>query len=150
MPDLAIISSALSSIKAATDIAKLIKDSGTSLEQAEIKLKIADLIGSLADAKMEIATIQTDLITKDQEILELQNQLKLQKLVEWDKPYYWVIDGDTKDGPFCQQCYDKDKELIRLQGGGINYWHCQTCKSKVIDKNYVKPSTKQVGVFGGI
>ena len=150
MPDLAIITSALSSIKTAADIAKLIKDSGSSLEKAEIKLKIADLIGSLADAKMEIATIQTDLIEKDQEILELQNQLKLQKAVEWDKPYYWIVDGDTKDGPFCQQCYDKNKQLIRLQGGGKNYWYCQTCKSKVADKNYVKPIAKQRGVFGGI
>jgi hypothetical protein len=53
MVDIAILGSALGSIKTATDIAKLIKNSGTSLEKAEVKLQVAELISSLADIKME-------------------------------------------------------------------------------------------------
>ncbi|XQF94157.1 hypothetical protein ACOBV9_23035 (plasmid) [Pseudoalteromonas espejiana] len=51
MPDIASIGAALASIKATTDIAKLIKESGTSLEQAEVKLQIWNLISSLAILK---------------------------------------------------------------------------------------------------
>ena len=70
-PDMASITAALGSIKAAVDLAKLIKDSGASLEQAEVKLKIAELISALADAKIELATIQGVLLEKDLKIDEL-------------------------------------------------------------------------------
>ena len=149
MPDLTTITAALSSIKTATDIARLIKDSGTSLEQAEIKLQIAELISSLADAKIEIASIQNDVVFKEQEILELKNKLNVKQNVTWEKPYYWIAEGESKDGPFCQQCYDTGQKLIRLQGGGKNAWHCQACKSRVTDKNYVKPSVNRRRIVGG-
>ena len=49
----AAISSVLSSIKAATDIAKLVRESGLTLEKAEVKLKLAELVEKLADAKLD-------------------------------------------------------------------------------------------------
>ena len=54
MADIATIAAALGSLKTATDIAKLIKDSGSSLEQAEVKLQIAELISSLAEANWKL------------------------------------------------------------------------------------------------
>ena len=42
MPDLATISAVFNSIKTATEIAKLIKDGSSSLEQAEVKLQKED------------------------------------------------------------------------------------------------------------
>jgi multidrug efflux pump subunit AcrA (membrane-fusion protein) len=136
MVELTILSSALSSIKTATDIAKLIKDSGTSLQQAEIKLQIADLIISLADIKMELADVQSVLVEKDQSILELRSQLSIKESVVWSKPYYFVVKNDENDGPFCQQCYDTEKKLIRLQGGETNPWNCLSCKGVYRDSNY--------------
>ena len=142
MPDLATISTVLGSIKTATDIAKLIKDSGSSLEQAEVKLQIAELIGSLADAKIEVAGIQAQLMEKDETIKRLVAELNKKSAVVWDKPYYWVQNEDGKDGPFCQRCYDADQKLIRLQGGGTKIWFCQSCEKTVKDKNYVSPYVK--------
>jgi hypothetical protein len=57
MADLNTISSILSSINVATDLARLIKDSDVSLEKAETKLKLAELISALADAKIETANV---------------------------------------------------------------------------------------------
>lgn len=138
MVDIAILGAALGSIKTATDIAKLIKDSGTSLEKAEIKLQIAELISSLADIKMELANVQSVLVEKDQNIIELENKLSTKESVSWSKPYYFIINGDEKDGPYCQQCYDTEHKLVRLQGGGTKVWHCLTCKSHFRDSNYVR------------
>ena len=143
MPDIATISAALGSIKAATDIAKLIKDSGSSLEKAEVKLQIAELISSLADAKIDLAGVQFELLEKDQEIDNLKNLLNTKESVVWEKPYYWKMVDDKKDGPFCQKCYDSESKLIRLQGGGTNYWRCQQCNSSVADTNYVRPQIKR-------
>lgn len=140
MVDIAILGSALGSIKTATDIAKLIRNSGTSLEKAEVKLQIADLISSLADIKMELADVQSILIEKDQSITELRNLLNTKESVVWSNPYYYVDLGQERDGPFCQLCYDRDQKLIRLQGGGAKSWNCLSCKGLYRDSNYIQPA----------
>lgn len=62
MPDLATIGAALSSLKTATDIVKFLRSSDLSLERAELKL--ADLLSSLADAKIELIEGQDTLAEK--------------------------------------------------------------------------------------
>ena len=70
--DLASVSTLLSSINTASGIAKLIKESDVSLEKAETKLKLADLISALADARVEVSEIQQTLVDKDAQINKLQ------------------------------------------------------------------------------
>ena len=140
MTDITTISAALGSIKVATDIARLIKDSGASLEQAEVKLQIAELIVSLADAKIELAEVQVLLSSKDREIEELKKKLITKEAIVWEKPYYWVVDGDHQDGPYCQQCFDNGQKLIRLQAEGTGFWRCRTCTAHYTDSNYVMSS----------
>ncbi|CAK2110017.1 conserved hypothetical protein [Vibrio crassostreae] len=139
MADIATISALLGSIKTATDLAKVIKNSSATLEQAEIKMQFAELIGALADAKMELSDLQVELAIKDQEIKKLELTLAQRRSVVWEKPYYWVTDNDKKDGPFCAQCYDSSEKLIRLQGGGNCFWRCKTCNCTFKDKHYVEP-----------
>lgn len=134
--DAGIIPGILGSIKVATDLAKLINESGVSLEKAEIKLKMADLISALATARMDIAEIQQALLEKDREIARLQGKLTTREKATWEEPYYWVIDGDKKDGPYCQQCQDKDHELIRLISLNKGVWECKTCKNMYYDRAF--------------
>lgn len=128
MVDMAAISQVLSSIKAASDIAKLLKETDISLEKAETKLKLAELVGALADAKLELAEVQSLLLDKDEKINELAETLHTKRNVSWEPPWYWSVDGGRKDGPFCQQCYDKECTLIRLQDLH-GYWICLSCKN---------------------
>lgn len=122
MPDMASISVVLSSIKTADDIAKLLREGDVSLEKAETKLKLAELVGVLADAKLELAEVQNLLLDKDKKIMTLGQTLHTRKNVLWESPWYWCVDGGKKDGPFCQQCYDKELKLIRLQDYRNCYW----------------------------
>jgi hypothetical protein len=140
--DLTSISAALGSVKAAMDIAKLLKDSTSTLEQAEVKLKMADLISALADVKVEIADVRDELTEKDQLIKELKQQLNVESNVVWEKPYYWLMKDNVKEGPFCQNCYDHSKKLIRLQGGGTKSWRCYSCEKYFEDANYRMPSIR--------
>jgi len=142
--DMTSISAVLSSIKTATDIAKLIKESDVSLEKAESKLKFADLILALADAKVQIADIQQVLIEKDAELRDATERLAVKEKLHWESPYYWLLDGTKKEGPFCQHCYDKNHELIRLQGNGEGYWDCKVCKSGYTDSSW--DSSPVIGV----
>jgi hypothetical protein len=131
------ISTVLGSVKTATDIAKLLKDSDISLEKAEAKLKLAELIGALADVKMQFADVRELLIEKDDEIRKLKDDLKVRENLVFEMPYYWIkTKDDKKDGPFCQACYDKNNKLIRLQGDGTGFWQCQVCKNSYTDSNY--------------
>lgn len=72
VPDIATISAVLSSLKTATDIAKYFRESGFSLEKAEMKLKVADLVNALAEAKLELAQVQDVMVQKDHQIAELR------------------------------------------------------------------------------
>lgn len=136
--EIATITAALSGIKIASDIAKLIKNSGASLETAEIKLKLAELIEALADAKIEIANFREVISDNEAEIRRLQAQMDTKDQTVWEDPYYFVLNKNgEKDGPYCQKCYDSNKKLIRLQSPGKNgYWQCNECKSGYKDSTY--------------
>ncbi|WP_458699857.1 hypothetical protein ACKGJI_08505 [Sulfurospirillum sp. 1307] len=134
--DLTTISTALSSLKTAYDISKIISDSSTSLEEAEIKLKLSELISAIADTKSQISDIKLELIDKNEKIQELESALQVQNELEFEQPYYWKLTGDSKDGPYCQKCYDDNKKLIRLQDEKYGSWRCMVCESYFRDKNY--------------
>lgn len=127
--DLSTVTSALGSIKAATEIAKLIKDSDLSLEKAETKLKLADLIGSLADAKLEVINLQELLAKTEERIKGLEGELQVHKALRWEEPLYWLDGESGSDGPYCQHCYDSSHKLIRLQGNGEGWYECKVCKN---------------------
>lgn len=121
------IGMAVGSVKSAIEIAKTLKDSTDLFDKAEVKLQLAELIGSLADAKMQIAEIQESLIDSEREKKELINKIETKDNMIYEKSYYWKMDGDKKDGPFCQRCFDSDEKLIRLQGGNNDVWNCEQC-----------------------
>ena len=57
--------------------------------------------------------------------------------IVYEKPAYWRVDGDIKDGPFCQRCYDSEQKTIRLQIGINNdVWKCLECKSVYYGPRY--------------
>ncbi|EIF8949803.1 hypothetical protein LF048_003482 [Vibrio cholerae] len=137
MADIAVISAALGSLKTAHELAKIIKTSSDSLEKAEVKFQLAELISALAEAKMELAEIQSTIIQKDDQIKELQCQLSEREKLEYEAPYYWRIDGDKKDGPFCQKCRDVDNLLVRLQTTRVcGCWNCKSCGKDYMDSDY--------------
>lgn len=140
MPDIASITAVITGIKNATDIANMIRTSEKSLEHAEVKAKLADLIGALADTKMQLANVKDDVLTRDERIKELEKALELQGSREYEDPYYWLKLADgTKAGPFCQKCQDEGSKWIRLQTQGYakGFWECKACKSTFQDKTYV-------------
>ncbi|WP_432474148.1 hypothetical protein [Amphritea sp. HPY] len=160
MPDLATIGAALGSIKTATEIARLIKDSGSSLEQAEVKLHMAELLGALADAKVDVANIKLDLIDKDETISSLEEKIKTQgETVGFLGARYYVNDdGDPTGSPHCPTCWAQSKDLFPLLAwSNEDPTHkCGKCSSKVLgrqsplDADYYIKSQREASVkIGG-
>lgn len=120
------IATVLTSIKTAAEIAKLIKDSGVSLEKSETKLKLADLLSALADAKTEIAGVQQILIEKDATIRTLTEQLNQKISMRFKKPFYYA---DEDPVPFCPTCWEVHKRQTHLNGPDqFGDFQCVPCK----------------------
>lgn len=146
------ISAILTSVKTATDIAKLLKESDVSLEKAETKLKLADLIGALADVKMQLADVRESLAAKDEEIKKLLNELKQKGNLTYEQPYYWLETENGKDGPFCPSCQDDQQKLARLieSKGTQGYWTCCVCGKNFRDSNYSPKTINRVHSKGWV
>ena len=96
--------------------------------QAELKLKVADLMLALAGVRTDMAGIQDELRDKDARIAELQAQADLKGRLTYRKPSYWVTDENGAEvGPHCQRCYDVDHKLVRLQDWGEQTLACMAC-----------------------
>jgi uncharacterized protein YfcZ (UPF0381/DUF406 family) len=125
--DIGTIGTLLSSVKTASEIAKLIKDSGLSLEKAEAKMKLAELISSLADVKSEAAEIQQSILDKDARIRELEGEAKVRNELKWREPCYFLPNSEGIEEPFCQHCYDSSKNLSRLHSDNKGRYVCRVC-----------------------
>jgi hypothetical protein len=136
MVDISSISSGFNSLKIAIDITRILRESGQSLEKAEIKLKLAELTEALAEAKIQFSEVQELVLVKDKQIKKLEEDLKIKNKLEWEPPVYYLINDNLKDGPFCPQCYDSEKKLIRLQGNNEGSWRCLTCKNSFAEERW--------------
>jgi hypothetical protein len=132
MADIAAISAFLTSIKNATDIAKVLRTLDASVAQADLKFKIAELVEALADAKISAAELQGLLEEKDKEIARLTEALALTaEVVKGGDAYFKkTADGKPSGEPFCVHCWENKKHLYHLvRGARSNRMVCPTCKS---------------------
>ena len=106
--------------------------------QAELKLKVAELTGSLANIKLTLTEAKSEATDKDQEIARLK---KLQqRLADETVELYGYRYRKRKDGkeggagnPMCDVCLQKEGLLIEtsfVHGTGIQQLQCPNCKAK--------------------
>ncbi|RVT86244.1 hypothetical protein [Inhella crocodyli] len=126
--DITTIATLLGNVKTATEIAKAIKDSGATLEGAEAKFRLAELISALADVKIEAATVQEQLLSAQLRIRELEDAATTHAVMRWQQPCYWKPAGEGHpDLPYCQPCYDEHRRLSLLNDWGEGQFRCMVC-----------------------
>ena len=130
MPDISMISTAFGSLKAATEIVKFLRDCDLSIERAEMKLKLADLVEALADMKIELVDLQDNLINKDKRIAELEEAFQTKtSLIRREDAYYEIDSGGNAVGiPFCLRCWENDHKKRQLVQDAKNY-QARVCTS---------------------
>ena len=104
-------------LKTAWEVAKALKVATDAIDDAQIKLQMAELISALADARVEAAE-------NAEKIAELEKALNTKADLKFDGKVYFMPDGE---GPFCPTCFDKEGSLIRLQHWD-DTWACFNCK----------------------
>lgn len=99
------------------DIAELFKKGAT----LEAQQKIIEL------QEVHLA-IREELLALKDENRALRAQVERNCKVVWVAPYYYLVDGENRDGPYCQKCYDEKSKLIRMQSGHEGDAHrCAVC-----------------------
>jgi hypothetical protein len=131
MADLGTIAAALSSLKTAADIAKFLRETNLSIEHAELKLKLAELVGALAQAKIELVGIQEELSEKNKRIAEIEEAFQSKDTIVRHGDAYYVTDGGGKPIgiPYCLRCMENDHKKRQLVHDANNYRMrvCTTC-----------------------
>jgi len=139
MPDIAIVAAAFTGLRNAIEIAKFLKESKPSLEQAEQQLKLADLMLSLTETRIQLADIQTLFIEKDQTIKELEHKLNVKE--DFESQYklvptpggdmVYAFNGDPTHY-CCQICWDKERNKAILSNNCdvFGYVICNGCKGR--------------------
>ena len=107
------------------EIVNLIKQGETAEAQK--------LILELREAAIEIQEENAELKEKVQ---RLEGELKGR--LAFEKGVYYLAEGKTREGPYCQRCYDKDAKLVRLQDDG-DHWFCYGCSHGYPKEPYTRP-----------
>ena len=116
MTDITAISASIASIKHAIDIAKALVGVDATIAQAELKLKVAELLEALAEAKLAATEFQDVLAKKEQEIARLTEALATkEEVVRRFAAYYKKGPTGTPVGdPYCLRCWELEKKLFHI------------------------------------
>ena len=133
-------------IKTAWETAKTLKMAADSIGDAHIKLQIAELIGALADAKIEASEKDEKIIALEERLKKLEQQEDRRKLLRVRKNVYVAVNNEVEgygEGPWCTNCFDTKSVLVTLHHkcnsamavGNASFssyvWECPSCKSSV-------------------
>lgn len=147
MDSLTAVGGVFTSVKTAIDIAKLIKESGTSLEKAEVKLQIAELIGALADVKIELVEVQEIITEREARIAELEESLETKAKIEKHHDAYYRLNeqGQPEGDPCCLHCWESKGKLRSLSHITKQNTSCPECKTTYAANKTYKLSYDETG-----
>jgi hypothetical protein len=128
------------SISSAYEIAKLIISADRAFDKAELKLKLADLMVALAEARTQVADMQDQTYRLADELVATERKLAFAGNMRYEAPYYFNISDGQRDGPYCPSCWDgRQKLAIRLYQASPGFWMCNACKTSLRDSTYRDP-----------
>ncbi|MDN4502083.1 hypothetical protein QX776_06700 [Alteromonadaceae bacterium BrNp21-10] len=142
--DITSITAGLSAVKTAIDITKEIQNASSSLEKAQVKLKLAEITENLANAKLQFVEAQEEIVNLRLQIRTLQVIDDLKNLVKKEGNILLPKESEVKGygtGPWCTKCFEADGKLISLhhklgtamvtsKASFSSYkWECPLCKT---------------------
>jgi len=121
----------MSIFDALKSIAKVLQEAG-KIEQYQ----------QILDAMAKLLEMQNRITELESENKECEEKLKIKENLIYENNAYWINKEGKKEGPFCSRCWDKNKDLIRLQPtANPSSSRCPECKNsfKTGPENYTPP-----------
>lgn len=147
MIDPSSISGAISAVTQAISLAGQLREIDKNIITAELKMTLADLSSSLANAKLAMIDLQSELKQKDEEIDRLKKSLvEKSKTIVVDGFYYRDNgEGEAVGWPFCQVCLQEDGHFYQLTTAyaGKRVIRCPKCERQFGDAIYRRTAKEQ-------
>ena len=138
--DFGTIATAFSTVKSMKELAGALLnakvDAETKAQISEFVEKLGGVQENLFYAREELIKVQEEKQVLKKQVEELQQELEMKGKVQYIEPFCWKVDGEKKDGPLCQRCWETRGLLVHLQGGKNDVWRCYECKSKYFGPTY--------------
>ena len=123
-------------LKGATEIARVVIGASGTLDKADLKLRLADLVGELATARTQAADLQDTIRCLSEDLAEAREKLDFAGTMKYEAPYYFNVAGGQRDGPYCPACWEgRAKLAIHMYEWSPGSWTCNACKTSVHDGN---------------
>lgn len=104
----------------AADLAK----KGLTIELQEMAVELRQQGVQLQEENVKL---KLKVLGLEERIRTLEEALKLKGQLKWEPPVYWLVREDgSRDGPYCQRCWDVENQLVRLQNIR-DRWRCHQC-----------------------
>lgn len=113
------IMTTIAAISKGLDVLKALKDINQEFDRATYKGQIAELMSTLAEAKLSLLDARDELRAKDTEISALKDTFSFvaeKTVVVRGMRYEKTPDGGPEGMPFCDRCEKIDGKLIRIAG----------------------------------
>ncbi len=139
---------AAQSIKAGADLLRGVLTADKALSEAEWKLKLADAIGLLADARMAIVDAGNKTSDLEAEVSRLREALQSKAtLVRHHGVYFKAgADGVAEGDAYCPHCIEVDAMQVHIvRPINMVNAYCPRCKN-VFDKRSSAPLPKRPAV----
>jgi hypothetical protein len=124
------IAALASSLTAAFDALKKLREVSQRVRDADFQIYVADLFSAMADVKLKLADVQEENLRLRRELEQFRQQTDIRKkLVLKHEGYYLTskVEG-YGEGPFCTPCMDTKGTLVTIQFDGNKSW-CPICKT---------------------
>jgi hypothetical protein len=108
---------ALTMLSKSLEVLKAIRDIDKDFDEASYKAKIAELMNSVADAKIALIDAREELAAREKEIARLKDGLKFREdhtIIVQGRRYEKASNGQPIGMPFCDRCDTVDGLLIRI------------------------------------
>ena len=112
-----------------TKIFELIKD-------PDLKIKISSLVSENLGLKEENFKLK-------KELEKAKNEKETQTKLLFKENHYYIKDNGVEDGPYCSNCWDDKKRLVRLHKNGptngVTFFDCPSCKTRTQTGHFIQP-----------
>jgi hypothetical protein len=120
-------------IQSAIEIVQRLRGLSKKIEDAEVKMLLADLSGDLADAKLEAANLKFEIAQLKEDLLIAQ-ALGEAKVAMQPRLVDGAYQFEGEQGNYCTACYDSRRAKSQLSQlkppfNTFGRWECPVCKA---------------------
>lgn len=104
-------------------------ETSKTLGSALLKIKDPELMAEYVKLQQSVIELFDENAKLREENDALKQKADIEKGLVFEHGVYYTNHTGTKDGPYCQRCWDKDRVLLRLQVHENGRAYCLECQN---------------------